>query len=260
MQQPLHAQFDFPSMGSRSASLGGISMGLDDSFSTTRNIGGLAFIEHSFVGVSILSTYLEPTLSHKNISAAYQSENHGAWGVSYTHYGDLEYNEQQATLAYGLKIGRIIAAGLSLDYLHSGSSDSHYPNLDAITFSLGLQCRPSDKLTLGFKLFNPTSVHLSAPDGQRLPPHLNLGLGYQLYDDLFGAVEIEKNGHYASRLRLGIEYTYHEHFFARAGIATHPGICTFGLGYSQKHYAIDLCAQIHNVLGFSPQITALYSF
>jgi hypothetical protein len=46
----------------------------------------------------------------------------------------------------------------------------------------------------------------------------------------------------------------------RGGISTNPGIYSFGFGVDYKKLRVDFSSSVHNVLGYSPQISLIYTF
>lgn len=200
-------------------------------------------------------------MGYKSIAAAIPIGKGGGFGIDYTHFGNLDYYQQKASLSHGLTVVKdYLALGVALHYFSIGTSDPHYDSQQTMTFSLGLQSHPSDKLALGLNLFNPTHLLLPNLSPQWLSCHINWGATYSINPELLALAEIEKDFSHPMRLRLGLEYNYSHTFFGRIGMATRPNIYTFGLGYWNKKYAIDLAIQIHQVLGANHQVSMYYKF
>ena len=61
-------------------------------------------------------------------------------------------------------------------------------------------------------------------------------------------------------IRAGAEYELLGKTFARTGVCTHPFQYTFGCGVGFGSVIVDFSASVHQVLGFSPQISIQYLF
>ncbi len=255
----LQAQFDFPSMGGRSAALGGCSVALDDAESSFDNWAAMGGLEHTVLSLSGRQQFVSEGLGYARLAAALPV-GFGAWGASLLHYGNSDYNEQQVSLAYAAPAGRKVRVAAVLHYLHSATSDPYYDPVHLLTFSVAIQYAPSERLTVGFKAYNPLATEMHTDVYSRTPALLNLGVAYRLLDELLAVVEAEKNLYSEATLRMGLEYLFLENYAFRVGLNTHPTIYTFGLGIRQRHWGVDLSAQMHQVLGMTPQLSAYYSF
>jgi hypothetical protein len=61
-------------------------------------------------------------------------------------------------------------------------------------------------------------------------------------------------------LKLGLEYRIIDEVYVRGGLSSNPGQYTFGFGINLNRFTIDFASSVHNVLGFSPQFSAVYNF
>lgn len=256
---PLFAQFDFPAMGGRSAALGGVSVMLDDAMSTMSGNAMLASAEKASVGLGVRQEFLAQGMGYAMLGGVVPT-GFGAASASVVHFGSSEYNEQNISLAYAIPIGKAVALSAVLHYLHSGTADPYYDPINRVTFSLSLGFCPSDELMIGFKAFNPVAVKADAPEEQRVPTLFCLGLSYRLVDGLLSVAEVEKRLDQQATLRFGLEYVFKESYFLRVGVNTFPVAYSFGFGMEFGGFGADLAAQIHNVLGLTPQLSLNYSF
>ena len=256
---PLFAQFDFPSLGGRSAAVGGCSVALDDAESAFDNLAAMGGLEHAVLSLSARQQFVAEGMGYARFAAAVPV-GFGAWGASLVHYGNSDYNEQQLSLNYAIPAGRKVKVAAGFHYLHSGTSDAYYEPIHLVTFSVAVQYTPSERLTVGFKAFNPFAAELHTDVYMRTPARFNLGVAYRLLDELLAVVEAEKNLYCDATLRMGLEYHFLEHYDFRIGLNTRPTIYTIGFGMEQRHWGIGLSAQMHQVLGMTPQLSAYYCF
>ena len=254
------AQFNFPPSNARSNAMGGCYTSLNDYWSCIENIAGAASIKDISIGINYRNDYISPRQAYKSASFIMPFKNAGSTIIHYTHYGNYIYNEQKLSTGYAMNISQSINIGITIDYLHSGTSDSHYQNLNYLTCSVGIQFHPSNQLTLGAKIFNPIFIKTTTNANEHIPIIFNLGISYFILTDLLSSFEIEKNIYTPFICRFGLEYSITKNIFARIGFSTHTNIFGCGLGIKQHHYAIDISTQFHPVLGITPQISANYNF
>jgi len=60
--------------------------------------------------------------------------------------------------------------------------------------------------------------------------------------------------------KAGIEYRIIEKIYVRGGITSDPTLYTFGFGINFKKLKIDFASSMHQTLGYSPQISIIYTF
>lgn len=253
------AQFDFPATGARSAAMGGATVGLDDFWSATDNIAGTAFLKHSSAGLSYQQNHFVKELPYLNIAGNLLIGKNGAALLHYTYHGTAQYNEQQASGGYAMKVTPKMSLGVTVNYLHSGCNDPHYDPQNHLTCALGVQYRPSERCIIGAKVFNP--LFLKSGNElvtDHLPVMFNVGIGYQLTTNCIGTVEIEKNIYQKPMLRIGAEYRFWEILYCRAGFTTQSNCYGLGLGIHHKHLHADIAAQMHPVLGLSPVLSVIF--
>lgn len=254
-----HAQFDFPAMGGTSAAMGGATTALTDPESAFDNIALLGSLESARLSLSVRQQFAAEGLGYARLGGALPV-GFGSVALTILHYGSSDYNELQVSGAYGIPLGHAVRIGTGIHYLRSSTSDPYYDPQQLMTFSIALQYAPSDRVTIGFTTYNPLAAKMHTDIYMRVPARFNLGASYRPIDDLTTLVEVEKNLYNDPTLRLGIEYCLQEHYTFRVGLVTHPTIYTFGFGYRQRHIGADLSAQLHAVLGLTPQVSIHYTF
>jgi len=256
-------------IGSRSAALGNASVTLCDFWSVHNNQAGLASFENIAVGFYYENRYLLKELSLKSGAFILPTKS-GVFGLSYNHFGYSLYNESKLGLAYGRSFGKYFSAGIQLDYLHTKIAED-YGSKSTFTFEIGIRSNLSEKLTIACHVFNPIGAKISKDLDEKIPVIIKLGASYAISEKLLIAIEIEKDLEYKPLIRGGIEYKIIEQAFVRIGYSTLPStsgsdsfsiasVYSFGFGLNFKKLAIDVSSTVHQVLGWSPQVSMIYKF
>lgn len=169
----------------------------------------------------------------------------GRAGLHYAGFGDEDYSEQQAAAGYGVRVApwlTVMAYGL---YSRVATADAHYDAQQWVDAGCGV--------TLGGeKLWGYlTAGSRRWSDGR--PWGMRGGVAYRPTEQMLNALGFSFEERL--RLRCGMEYTYGGCAAVRAGLITNPLTLTFGAGYRQQRFHIDLATEVHSTLGLSPQIS-----
>lgn len=253
------AQFDFPAMGGAAAAMGGATAAQTDFESASDNIALLGALQSAHLTLSIRQQFATEGMGYARFGGAIPV-GFGSVGLTALHYGNSDYNELQISGAYGIPLGNNVRMGAGFHYLRSSTSDPYYDPQQLMTFSVALQYSPSERIAIGFSTYNPLAARMRTDIYTRVPARFNLGASYRPVENLTTLVEVEKNLYYDPTLRFGIEYCLQQHYAFRVGLVTHPTIYTFGFGFRQRHIGADLSAQLHAVLGLTPQLNLHYTF
>lgn len=253
----IHAQYSFPSMGSRSAGMGGCTTALTDIASSLNNVAGLVNLESAGVGVSVRNTAWLKQLNYGEIFVASPFFSNGGVAFSYDQFGSSVYHEERLSMAYAMRLmKRVLSLGVRLEYLHSATEDVFYPAQNMLSFSVGALVNLPSGWTLGMRCSNPLAW--GQEQGIDIPTLYNIGVSCGLHEGLRGTAELE----YSQQLRVrgGIEYGWNETFFARLGWASNPDLFTFGFGYRQTHLLLDMAVQMQHSIGVTPCLSLIYLF
>ncbi len=244
--------------GGRSAAMGRTGVASDDFWSVYNNQAGLGFTEKSGVGFYYENHFMLNRLNFNEFSAILKTAQGGfGLNVSYSGYG--HFNEKKIGLAYGMQLGKRFSLGAQLDYLNTFIS-GEYGSRNIISFELGLLAKITDNLSLGAHVFNPVKAKLSDYNDERLPCVLRLGLNWKPDKNFTAALEAESDIDHPLILKAGLEYDVMKLMYLRIGISNNPNIFTFGVGLNLKGFKLDFSSSMHQVLGYSPQISAHYNF
>jgi hypothetical protein len=181
-----------------------------------------------------------------------------AFGLSANYYGYKYYNESKVGLAYARKFGTKFSLGVQFDFLRLMIAENGSRNF--YTFEMGFQYKPWKVLTIGAHIYNPIPYKVEKTFGERLPTIMKFGLGYEPSEKVLLAAEYEQDIHYKPRFKAGVEYRPIKYFFIRAGVQTTPFSASFGFGANVAGLNVDVAANYHPVLGFTPQAAIIYSF
>ena len=244
--------------GGRSSAMGTASVAISDFWSAHNNQAGLAGFKSMAAGIYFENRYLIKELSRENAAFVFPTHS-GVFGLSYDHFGALLYNESKIGLAFARSFGSNFSSGIQLDYLNSHLGEN-YGNHAAFTFEAGIQARVNKYLLIGAHIFNPLNVKISSETGERIPSVIRLGAAFNFSAGLLLTGEIEKNIDMKARIKSGVEYQATNQAFIRAGITTNPTTYSFGFGIALQKLKIDFASTMHQVLGYSPQVSISYYF
>lgn len=255
-----HAQAgneNFP-IGARSAAMGNASVSLSDVWSAHHNQAGLGFINGISAGVFYENRFTVKELSLKGAVIALPVKG-GTFGLSVSNFGYSLFSENKYSFSFAKAFSDKFSMGIALDYLTTKIGEG-YGNKGALAAEFGIQAKPIKGLTIGAHIFNPNRAKLTDYNNERIPTIIRLGADYNFSDKVTLAVETEKDISQKSVFKAGIEYKAVKEFYLRAGIGTNPTLSSFGFGLNLKNLNIDISANYHQVLGFSPQFGLTYVF
>lgn len=244
--------------GARSSSLGNASTVLTDVFAFHHNPGALGFNTEGGVGVSYENRYLMRELQSQGI-AVVQPLKKGVVSVGGQFYGYETFRTNRVGAGYSMKLTDNLSAGVQINYL-SVRLDEFYGTKHTLTGEVGMLAKLSDKLSLGFSVFNLGRTKLSAFQDDRLSTLMRLGAGYKLTDELLLLIELENEITKSPRLKGGMEYSPNEVFYVRAGFQGAPVELSFGFGMKWNKFKLDLATHYHQQLGWTPSATMIYQF
>jgi hypothetical protein len=244
--------------GGRSLAMGGTSAGLCDFWSLSNNQAGAAWLKGVTAGLSFENHFQLKELMYEHVGVALPLKA-GTFGLLVNRFGNNQYSELKAGLNYSRNFGKHFAAGLQFDYLRLQITDG-YGSKHLLSCEIGLMYHADKNLTIGVQLLNPVPVKIVAHPMELLPPIICVGLSYRFSDDFLTAIEAEKDLTNPLTFRAGAEYHVARPVFVRIGISTSPMAFTFGFGMEFGKFRIDMASGYHQVLGFSPSGSVIYSF
>ncbi len=248
---------NFP-VGARSSAMGNASVSLSDVWSAQHNQAGLGFLHSPSAGVYYENRFMLKELSVKGGVLAIPVKG-GAFGLCISNFGYSLYSENKYSLSFAKAFGDKFSMGIAMDYLTTKISEG-YGKKGVFAAEIGLQAKPIKGLNIGAHVYNPTRTKLLTYNNERIPTIIRLGADYTFSEKVTIALESEKDIAQKAIFKAGIEYRAVKEFYLRAGISTNPTLSSFGFGINLKNFKLDLSANYHQTLGFSPQLGLTYNF
>ncbi len=257
----LKAGFDPNARGGRSASMANGSVSSSDFWGVFNNQAAMAWNPKMSVGAFFENRYLLKELNTRGVGLTIPVSSSDVFGLSFSQFGYSAYNESKVGFSFAKVFANKVAAGLQLDYLHTGSTIEN-GSKGVFTFEFGIQSKVSKKMLIGFYAFNPVRSVLSDYNGftEYVPVVLRFGVAYKFSDKFSMEVEAEKDLHYDAILRVGGDYKLNERFFVRGGMSTGVVLYSIGMGTKWNGFTFDIASSYHQVLGVSPMVSLHYDF
>lgn len=252
----LKAQKLAMNLGARESAMGGIGVASTDFWSSANNQAALGFNKQWGTGFYYENRFLVKEISMNALSLVIPA-GRGSFAANISYFGYSQYNEKKFGLAYGIGLSERFALGVQLDYLHTAIGE-YYGEKGVFTFELGLMTKINKDLSLGVHVFNPAQVELSDYSMEEIPALMKLGLQWTLDENFITEVEVHSDIHHQLVFRGGLEYRIIEELYVRMGVSNNPSIFSFGVGLQLKYFRLDFSSSMHQLLGYSPQLSLIY--
>lgn len=252
------AQAAAPALGARFAGMGHASTTLVDLWSVRANQAGLAGLEAPVAGAYYQQHWLAKDLPMQGLAFALPTGN-GTIAVNAGSFGRNLYTERTFGLAYAMRFGEDLRAGVELDYLDVRLGED-YGSRAVMTAAFGVQARVAKGLWIGAHINNPGRARLGGPYEERLPTVLRAGMGYTFSDKVLLTVEAAKDIDRRERFHTGVEYRPVEGLFLRTGVSSGPVQAHFGAGLRFGRTDIDLAVAARSQLGLTPMVSINHRF
>jgi len=239
------------SAGARQVGLAYATVSTTGFWASFHNQAALAEMHKWSVGLNQDNRFGLSELSNKTLGMIIPSGQRGALGMVYSYYGYSEYNRHTIGLAYGMKLGEKIAAGVQTD-MYSTRIAGDYRNRYDLTFEGGIQYKPLDKMELGLHVYNPVRTNLHERD---IPLVIRLGASYRFASSFMVIAEMEASDQAGKNMRVAFEYEFLGNLFLRGGFMTEPLGYAFGAGYSGRIFQGNIGFITHENLGLTPSLS-----
>jgi len=237
--------------------VGVYSVNFTDVFSFTANQASLAETTHWAVGLYTDRKYLLKELKRISVATSFPVLNGGA-GVTAGYYGFAGYNETQAGIAYGRRLGEKFYLGVQFNYY--GIRIPGYGNDGTVHFEIGSIVRLTDKIQVGCHVFNPVGGTFGRNAAEKTASRYSFGAGYEASEKLFISSTVMKAEHHDLDVNVSIHYAFIRNFFVRAGINSASASYFAGAGISWKACRMDIAVSSHPQTGATPGIMLIFSF
>jgi len=175
-------------------------------------------------------------------------------GAIYSNFGNRDLMRHSAGLAVGLKLSEKISAGIQADFFYEKTA-GEYNERRSLSFEAGLLIIPSEKIRIGFHVFNPVPNSLRKT---YLPSSIRAGAGIWLSSALFASAEAEMSTGGTLILKTGFEYEPAQKFKVRGGFSSENSSFSFGLGYLMRSVQLDLGFSTHDRLGVTSAASIIF--
>ncbi|MEO7524579.1 MAG: hypothetical protein ABIT58_10820 [Ferruginibacter sp.] len=237
--------------------LGAYSQQQNDVFSFTSNQAALAQQKNTSVGIYGEQRFLLADNSAYTVAAAFPSKL-GNFGVKFNYAGFTNFNENAVGLAYARKLGGKIDIGVQFNYY--GYRVPSYGNASSLNFEIGAIMHLTPKINAGIHVYNPVGGKLGKSGEEKLASVYKFGLGYDASENFFISIETIKEEDKSLNVTGGVQYQFQKQFFARVGFVSETGSAFGGLGIAWKSLRLDISANYHPQLGFSPGLSLIANF
>ena len=238
-------------------SLGAYSTKQADVFSFGNNQAALASVKTTSVGIYGERRFLLSETSLYSLAAAIPTSL-GNFGLQLNYSGFKNFNESKIGLAYSRSLGSKLDIGVQFNYY--GYRIPTYGNASTINFEAGAIVHFSEKLNGGIHIYNPVAGKLGKSSDEKLAAAYKLGLGYDASDNFYVSAEIIKEEDKPVNVTGGIQYHFKKQFFVRAGFVSETTSGFGGVGIAWKNLRLDIAANYHPQLGFSPGLLLIANF
>ena len=238
-------------------SLGAYSKEQVDVFSFGNNQAALASMKSAAVGVYGERRFLLTETSLYSFAAAVPTSL-GNFGLQLNYSGFKNFNENKIGLAYSRSLGSKLDIGIQFNYY--GYRIPTYGNASTINFEAGAIVHFSEKLSGGIHIYNPIAGKLGKNGDEKLAAAYKLGAGYDASENFYVSAEIIKEEDKPVNVTGGIQYRFKKQFFVRAGFVGETSSGFGGVGLAWKALRLDISANYHPQLGFSPGLLLIANF
>lgn len=254
----VHAGGDPIPIGARFGGMGNAGITLVDLWSVRHNQAGLAGLTGPAAGLYFQQHWLSSDLTMKGLAVAHPLGN-GTIAVNANDFGFTLYREQQFGLAYAMRFGEGLRAGVQMDYMSTRLGEN-YGSTSAVVASMGVQAEITDALWIGAHLYNAGRAKLGGPYDEAVPTVLRAGLGYTFSRKFLMTGEVEKDIDRKERVRVGMEYHPMEALYVRTGVSSGAVQGHFGVGVRYGSFDLDMAVSFRSQLGATPQVNLNYRF
>ena len=227
-----------------------------DVFSYSANQAALAKTRSFTAGVFSERKYLLNELSLFSAAFALPTQS-GNFGLQLHHFGNSNYSETQAGIAYGRKLSEYVDVGLQFNYYTMRISG--YGNAAAVNFEAGAIFHFTEQFHGGIHVYNPTSSKIGKIEEERIPAVFSVGLGYDASENVLVSATMEKTENEDLNVIASIQYKFAERFLARGGVSSAASVFFFGVGFTMQYFRLDATASVHPQLGVTPGLMLIYT-
>lgn len=176
----------------------------------------------------------------------------GSVGMGASRFGNEWYNETGLSAGYGRELGGGWALGLRLNYYRLQAAG--YAARSFLNAETGLAWT-SGGFTIGLQLYDPAGLFEKQRTGYGLSSSWTLAAGGLLSEQLFAAIQLQKQAEGAMDGRFLLLYGFHRQAGVLAGWTTAQQMLSVGAYLCWNGCRVQLSNAFHPRLGYSPTFT-----
>jgi hypothetical protein len=173
-----------------------------DVFSFQQNPAALASLKTPSAGMYTERKFSLKELQFLNACFALPAQG-GGFGLALSYEGSPLFHQMKTSLAYGRTVGKI-NAGLAFNY--NTITIAGYGNTGAINADAGIAWHLSDGLYTGIAVQSISSQRFGKERQEKFPGVYSFGLGYDVSDDLFICLSVQKPAMRPVNISAGFHY------------------------------------------------------
>jgi len=174
----------------------------------------------------------------------------GGIGFVADYFGYPRYNSALLGLACGKALGKKARLGVQFDFnrLHIAG----YGNAQSGQMEVGLILCPVEKINIALHFANPFAIPLGHSGIARPAFVYSSGLGIGLSEQVSVSVNCIKEEDKPPNIVPALQYVFAQRFLAVVGIQSQTNSPFGSVGWRWKNLRLDLGAEYHAQLGFTP--------
>ena len=231
--------------GAKSYGLGTIKIFHQDAWSLSNNVGAMARIQTTEIGIALDQRYGIQELSTSAIALILKYPI-GNLGFSISKQGGDSYQQQRLGIGLAASKG-MMHVGAKAEWVQTYIEGFGTGN--ALLLSFGWLAELHSKFFFGAHLTNLNQATLSRESPLKIPTLLAVGTTYLPAKNLELHSEVEKEVQSPPIFKVGIQYQLERWIFLRTGLTSYPTALYFGIGMYTKKFGLDYALGQSSPLG-----------
>jgi len=248
---PIFSQVEL-SAGAESAGLADVRVGIENVWAVYNNPADMLSDSQFRIGVFTANTFNVDALKSVSMSSIVNHRNF-AFGVYYSRFGYRISRQEQLTISIGLRLNGKSSIGVTASALHATFGNTIVAK--GFSTALGFNQRLTANTTLYLWTTNPI-----VPKEESIIQSVYIaGVGIELSKEMRWIIQSSVSPTVQPSLSTGFQYNISKALVMHFGFNTSPRTLSFGFQLNRRGWSITSANTNHQVLGFSPVISAQWS-
>lgn len=235
--------------------MGAYSKDFVDIVSTMNNQAALAEIKQVQFGIYGERRFMLNSMGFISLMLAVPAFS-GGFGFQFDYFGFGDYNESEAGLAYGRKLGENVNIGAKFNYYMLQVNG--YGKASTMNVEMGCTWALTPQVRTGLHVCNPVARNLKGDLKGKLPLVFKTGFGFEPSEQLLTGIEAIKEEDSNVNIKAVIQYRIANEIMLRASVATGIESSCIAIGYAKENFRLELAFAYHQQLGFTPGLLMAY--